>query len=100
MNRSDLFDALAEHHPQLTADDAQAAARTILEAMTEALARGQRIELRGFGSFAVVARNARLARNPRTGQAVAVPPRRTLHFKAGKALREAVDAAARSGTPR
>ncbi|MCX7814948.1 MAG: integration host factor subunit beta [Tepidimonas ignava] len=100
MNRSDLFDALAEHHPQLTADDAEAAVKTILDAMTQALARGQRIELRGFGSFAVVARDARLARNPRTGETVAVPPRRTLHFKPGKALREAVDAAAHPGTPR
>ncbi|WP_144327945.1 integration host factor subunit beta [Tepidimonas charontis] len=93
MNRSDLFVALAERHPLLTAADAEAAVKTLLEGMTQALAAGQRIEIRGFGSFAVVTRSPRLARNPRTGEKVAVPGKRVLHFKPGKALREAVDAA-------
>ncbi|TSE28143.1 Integration host factor subunit beta [Tepidimonas thermarum] len=95
MNRSDLFDALAEHYPHLTAADAQAAVKILLEAMTESLVAGQRIEIRGFGSFAVHERAARAARNPRTGETVSVPPKRVAHFKPGKALREAVDAAAR-----
>lgn len=94
MNRSDLFDALAERYPHLTAADAQATVMTILETMAQALAAGQRIELRGFGSFAVHQRPARQARNPRTGEAVEVPERRVVHFKPGKALRDAVDAAA------
>lgn len=93
MNRSDLFDALAERYPHLTEADAQATVKTILETMAQALAAGQRIELRGFGSFSVHRREPRQARNPRTGAAVAVPPRRVVHFKPGKALRDAVDAA-------
>ena len=96
MNRSNLFEALAERCPHLTQADAQATVKTILETMAQALAAGQRIELRGFGSFSVHQREPRLARNPRTGAAVAVPPRRVVHFKPGKALRDAVDAA--SGT--
>ncbi len=96
MNRSDLFEALAERHPHLTATDAEVAVKTLLEAMAESLIAGQRIEIRGFGSFSVVERAARQARNPRTGERVAVPPKRVLHFKPGKALREAVDQAARS----
>ncbi|MFN3611498.1 integration host factor subunit beta [Tepidimonas sp.] len=91
MNRSDLFDALAERYPHLTASDAEAAVKTLLEAMTESLVAGQRIEIRGFGSFSVGERAARQARNPRTGEQVDVPPKRMVHFKPGKALREAVD---------
>ncbi|MCS6810985.1 MAG: integration host factor subunit beta [Tepidimonas sp.] len=93
MNRSDLFDALAERYPHLTATDAQVTVKTILETMAQALAAGQRIEVRGFGSFAVHQRQPRQARNPRTGEAVTVPERRVVHFKPGKALRDAVDAA-------
>ncbi|MDT7928115.1 MULTISPECIES: integration host factor subunit beta [unclassified Tepidimonas] len=96
MNRSDLFEALAERHPHLTATDAEVAVKTLLEAMAESLIAGQRIEIRGFGSFSVAERAARQARNPRTGERVAVPPKRVPHFKPGKALREAVDQAARS----
>ncbi|MGQ9724249.1 MAG: integration host factor subunit beta [Tepidimonas sp.] len=96
MNRSDLFDALAERYPHLTASDAEAAVKTLLEAMTESLVAGHRIEIRGFGSFVVSKRAARQARNPRTGERVAVPPKRVAHFKPGKALREAVDRHERS----
>ena len=60
--------------------------------MSDALEQGQRIEIRGFGSFGVTRRNPRLGRNPRTGQSVAIPERRVPHFKPGKALRDAVDA--------
>ncbi len=93
MNRSDLFVALAERHPLLTPADAEVAVKTLLEGLAQALATGQRIEIRGFGSFAVLARAPRQARNPRTGETVAVPGKRVVHFKPGKALREAVDAA-------
>ncbi|WP_334135582.1 integration host factor subunit beta [Tepidimonas sp.] len=93
MNRSDLFVALAERHPQLTTADAEVAVKTLLDGMAQALTAGHRIEIRGFGSFAVVARPPRQARNPRTGEAVQVPGKRVIHFKPGKALREAVDGA-------
>ena len=77
---------------RLTQKDADAAARALLQAMSDALEQGQRIEIRGFGSFGVTRRNPRLGRNPRTGQSVAIPERRVPHFKPGKALRDAVDA--------
>ena len=96
MTRSDLVDLLAERFPKLTQKDADAAVRVLLQAMSETLEQGQRIEIRGFGSFAVTRRSPRLGRNPRTGQSVTIPERRVAHFKPGKALREAVDAA----TPR
>ena len=92
MTRSDLVELLAERSPRLTQKDADAAARALLQAMSDALEQGQRIEIRGFGSFGVTRRNPRLGRNPRTGQSVAIPERRVPHFKPGKALRDAVDA--------
>lgn len=92
MTRSDLVQALAERFGQLTQRDAEMAVKTILDAMTDALARGHRIELRGFGSFSVSRRAPRLGRNPRSGEPVTVPEKRVPHFKPGKALREAVDA--------
>lgn len=92
MTRSDLVELLAERFPGLTQKDADAAARALLQAMSDALEQGQRIEIRGFGSFGVTRRNPRLGRNPRTGQSVAIPERRVPHFKPGKALRDAVDA--------
>ena len=92
MTRSDLVELLAERFPRLTQKDADAAARALLQAMSDALEQGQRIEIRGFGSFGVTRRNPRLGRNPRTGQSVAIPERRVPHFKPGKALRDAVDA--------
>ncbi|TSE18351.1 Integration host factor subunit beta [Tepidimonas alkaliphilus] len=99
MNRSDLIEALAERCPHLTAADAQAVVMTLLQTMAAALAAGQRIELRGFGSFSVHEREPRQARNPRTGAAVEVPLRRGVHFKPGKALRDAVDRAAHPKLP-
>ena len=93
MTRSELVTALAERFPQLSPRDADTAARAILDAMCEALIKGHRIEIRGFGSFAVNRRPARVGRNPRSGEQVLVPEKRTPHFKVGKALREAVDTA-------
>jgi integration host factor subunit beta len=91
MTRSDLVEALAERFGQLKQRDADIAVKVILDAMTDALVRGHRIELRGFGSFSVSRRPPRLGRNPRSGEQVAVPEKRVPHFKPGKALREAVD---------
>ena len=91
MNRSDLVDELAEHFQHLTKNDIELAVNTLLDAMQDALAAGHRIEIRGFGCFTVAHRPARIGRNPRNGESVAIPPTRSIRFKPGKALREAVD---------
>jgi integration host factor subunit beta len=91
MTRSDLIDRLAAKNPQLQTKDAEMVVRVILDTMTDTLARGDRIEIRGFGSFALNYRPARNGRNPKTGEKVAVPAKYSPHFKAGKELRERVD---------
>ena len=91
MTRSDLVNRLAERFAQLTQRDTEFAVKTILDAMSDALARGHRIEIRGFGSFAINRRPPRLGRNPRSGAQVVIPEKLVPHFKPGKALREAVD---------
>lgn len=91
MNRSDLIQLLADRFSHLTHKDAEAAVSTICDAMSNALVRGHRIEIRGFGSFTVIRRAPRLGRNPRSGVAVDIPEKRVPHFKVGKALRYAVD---------
>jgi len=92
MTRSDLVDALVVKFPQLSQRDAEITVKILLDAMGEALLKGHRIEIRGFGSFAVTRRSPRLGRNPRTGEAVPIPEKLAAHFKPGKALRTAVDA--------
>lgn len=82
---------LAERFGQLTHRDAEFAVTTILAAMTHALARKQRIEVRGFGSFSVNRRPPRMGRNPRSGGPVMIPEQLVPHFKPSKAMRESVD---------
>jgi integration host factor subunit beta len=91
MTRSDLIAKLAERYPQLLAKDAELAVKVILDTMAGALARGGRIEIRGFGSFALNYRPPRTGRNPKSGDKVQVPAKYVPHFKAGKELRERVD---------
>ncbi len=91
MTRSDLVEELANRFRQLTHRDAEFAVKAILDAMNDALVRGHRIEIRGFGSFSINRRPPRMGRNPRSGESVAIPEKRVPHFKPGKALREAVD---------
>ena len=91
MTRSDLVEELAARFSQLTHRDAEFAVKTLLDAMGEALVRGHRIELRGFGSFSISRRPPRMGRNPRTGEQVLIPEKLVPHFKPGKALREGVD---------
>ena len=91
MTRSDLVEALAARFGQLTHRDAEFAVKAILDAMGEALVKGHRIEIRGFGSFSVNRRSPRIGRNPRSGESVMIPEKRVPHFKPGKALREQVD---------
>ena len=92
MTRSDLVEELAARFSQLTHRDAEFAVKTLLDAVSDALVRGNRIEIRGFGSFSVNRRSPRMGRNPRSGESVAIPEKRVPHFKPGKALREAVEA--------
>ena len=93
MTKSELIAQLAERFPQLVAKDADLAVKMILDAMSEALAKGDRIEIRGFGSFALNYRPPRVGRNPKSGDKVSVPEKWVPHFKAGKELRERVDQA-------
>ena len=92
MTRSDLVTLLAERFGQLTQRDTEFAVKTILDAMSDALARGHRIEIRGFGSFSINRRPPRLGRNPRNGDPVVIPEKLVPHFKPGKAMRESVEA--------
>ena len=91
MTRSDIVEELASRFSQLTQQDAEFAVKAILDAMNDALVRGQRIEIRGFGSFGLNHRPARIGRNPKSGEKVRVPEKFVPHFKAGKELRERVD---------
>jgi len=91
MTRSELIATLADKNRHLTQSDIEAIVKTILESMAQQLASDGRIEIRGFGSFSVIERPARVGRNPKTGEAVQVPEKRVPHFKAGKELKERVD---------
>lgn len=90
MTRSDLIVRLAELHPQLLTKDAELSVKVILDTLSATLARGERVEIRGFGSFALNYRPPRQGRNPKTGEKVKVPAKYVPHFKAGKELRERV----------
>jgi integration host factor subunit beta len=93
MTKSELIARLAQRFPQLVAKDADLAVKMILDAMSETLAKGDRIEIRGFGSFSLNYRPPRVGRNPKSGVKVEVPAKYVPHFKAGKELRERVDQA-------
>jgi integration host factor subunit beta len=91
MTKSELIEKLATRFPQLLAKDAGLVVKTILEAMADTLSKGNRIEIRDFGSFENIHRKPRIGRNPKTGVKVDVPAKYVPHFKAGKELRERVD---------
>ncbi|MDR1648250.1 MAG: integration host factor subunit beta [Zoogloeaceae bacterium] len=91
MTRSELIDLLMSRFPQLEAKDAEDAVKAILDAMTSALIAGDRIEVRGFGSFSLNHRPPRVGRNPKSGEQVSIPAKWVPHFKAGKELRERVN---------
>lgn len=93
MTKSELIAKLAARFPQLVAKDTDYAVKMVIDAMSDALARGDRIEIRGFGSFALNYRPPRVGRNPKSGDKVLVPEKYVPHFKAGKELRERVDIA-------
>ena len=87
MTKSELIARIAVAHPHLELAEAKRAVDTVFDEITKALIKGDRIELRGFGAFRVKTRRARVGRNPRTGETVAVKEKRTPNFKAGKGLR-------------
>lgn len=91
MTKSELIDFLASNQPHLSHADVELAVRCIIEQLSRALADGDRIEIRGFGSFSLHHRPARMGRNPKTGESVALPAKYVPHFKPGKALRESVN---------
>lgn len=88
MIRSELIQKLAEDNPHLYQRDVERIVNTIFDEITEAMARGERVELRGFGAFSVKQRDARTGRNPRTGETVDVDEKAVPFFKAGKLLRD------------
>ena len=88
MIKSELIQKLADENPQLYAKDIERVVNTVLGEIADALANGDRVELRGFGAFSVKHREARTGRNPRTGEAVAIEEKHTPFFKAGKEMRE------------
>jgi len=88
MTKSELIEVLAAKQPQLDYRDVELAVKELLEQMSNALANGQRIEVRGFGSFSLHYRPPRVGRNPKTGDSVRVPDKYVPHFKPGKELRE------------
>ncbi|QOC21651.1 integration host factor subunit beta [Wenzhouxiangella sp. AB-CW3] len=96
MTKSELIERMAADQTHLSQSDVELAVRCILEQLSGALAEGERIEIRGFGSFSLHYRPPRMGRNPKTGEAVALPGKYVPHFKPGKALRERVNASASS----
>lgn len=97
MIKSELIQRIADENPHLFQRDVERIVSTIFSEITGALARGDRVELRGFGAFSVKERDARMGRNPRTGAAVAVPEKRVPFFKTGKDLRERLNGGADPG---
>jgi integration host factor subunit beta len=93
MTKSELIEALAAQQSHLVYKDVELAVKEILEQMSQALASGERIEIRGFGSFSLHYRPPRIGRNPKTGEAVALSGKHVPHFKPGKELRDRVNSA-------
>ncbi len=91
MTKSELIEKLSDGHELLNKKDAETVINLIFGGIGDALSEGSRVEIRGFGSFSVREREAREARNPKSGELVKIPSRRTPFFKTGKELRERVD---------
>ncbi len=91
MTKSELIETLAKQQPHLALKDVELAVKCIIEQMSETLANGERIEIRGFGSFSLHHRPPRMGRNPKTGESVSLTEKFVPHFKPGKELRDRVD---------
>ncbi len=92
MTKSELIEALARQQPHLALKDVELAVKCIIDQMSDTLASGERIEIRGFGSFSLHHRPPRIGRNPKTGESVSLTEKFVPHFKPGKELRDRVDA--------
>ena len=92
MTKSELIERMLTKQPQLSAKDVELAVKTILDHMSQALSTGERIEIRGFGSFSLHYRSPRVGRNPKTGDSVELTGKYVPHFKPGKELRDQVNA--------
>jgi integration host factor subunit beta len=91
MTKSELINVLESKNSHLSLKDVDFSVNSLLEQMAESLAKGERIEVRGFGSFTLHHRKSRIGRNPKTGESVALPPKYVPHFKPGKELKERVN---------
>lgn len=91
MTKSELIERLVDQNPQLQVKDVELAVKMILDQMVETLSKGERIEIRGFGSFSLHYREPRTGRNPKTGESVSLTGKFVPHFKPGKELREQVN---------
>jgi len=99
MTKSELIARLALRNPQVDVKDAESLVNTIVDAMKNALRNGDRVEIRHFGSFSLSHRKLRASRNPKSGKKISVPAKSVPHFKAGKTLRQRVDAPENSNIP-
>ncbi|MBR9827600.1 MAG: integration host factor subunit beta [Oceanospirillales bacterium] len=97
MTKSELIERLIDAHPELSVKDVELAVKTMLDHMTDALSTGERIEIRGFGSFSLHYRAPRMGRNPKTGEAVPLTAKYVPHFKPGKELRDQVNEGLKAG---
>lgn len=97
MTKSELVEIIASKQTQLSVKDVELAVKTIIEHMSHSLSEGQRIEVRGFGSFSLHYRAPRTGRNPKTGESVQLPAKYVPHFKPGKELREQVNLSLKAG---
>ena len=91
MTKSELIEAIARQLPPLASKDVELAVNCVIEQMSETLSSGERIEIRGFGSFSLHHRAPRMGRNPKTGESVSLTAKYVPHFKPGKELRDRVD---------
>lgn len=91
MTKSELIERIAQRQDQLSAKDVELTVKLLLDYMSDVLAAGDRIEIRGFGSFSLHYREPRIGRNPKTGEAVELPGKYVPHFKPGKEMRDRVN---------
>lgn len=97
MTRSELIERLVDRQNHLSLRDVELTVKVLLDKLSSALSEGQRIEIRGFGSFSVHYRHPRMGRNPKTGETVALKGKHAVHFKPGKELRDQVNQAMADG---
>ena len=91
MTKSDLIEKISFSHGQLSYKDVELSVKTIIEQMADRLSSGERVEIRGFGSFCLHYRAPRMGRNPKTGEPVSLPGKNKSHFKPGKSLKSRIN---------